>query len=197
MIRNYIQKYMEIRKKSKGFTILETLVAIFILTLSITGPLVFAQSGLRASFLARDQITAFYLAQDAIETIKNKRDQNILDGNFWLDGMIPCDYDYDKRSCNINTTTAAPEFVSCSGNGYECQPLQYTESGVNKGFFTVESGTDSQFTRTVYLYQFRGGDGYKSGQEAQIVVMVTWTSKAMSGTRKIVVQENIFNWYPE
>jgi prepilin-type N-terminal cleavage/methylation domain-containing protein len=58
-------------RTSSGFTLIETLVAIFILVLATTGPLSFAQSGLRASFVARDQVVAFYLAQDAIETIKN------------------------------------------------------------------------------------------------------------------------------
>jgi Tfp pilus assembly protein PilV len=60
-------------KNNGGFTIIESLVAIFIILLAITGPMVFTQNGLRTAFLSRDQITAFFLSQDAIETIKNYR----------------------------------------------------------------------------------------------------------------------------
>lgn len=60
-------------KNNGGFTIIESLVAIFIILLAITGPMVFTQNGLRTAFLSRDQITAFFLTQDVIETIKNYR----------------------------------------------------------------------------------------------------------------------------
>lgn len=78
-------------KNNSGFTMIESLVAIFIILLAITGPMVFAQNGLRTAFLSRDQITAFFLAQDVIESIKNYRNgqaKNIVDGTldsqYWL-----------------------------------------------------------------------------------------------------------------
>ena len=86
-MKNFIKKIIK-EKTNRGFTVLETLVAVFILVLAITGPMVFAQSGLRTAFLARDQITAFFLAQDAIETIKNIRDTNALQGNDWLEDIF-------------------------------------------------------------------------------------------------------------
>jgi prepilin-type N-terminal cleavage/methylation domain-containing protein len=77
-------------KKNSGFTMIESLVAIFIILLAITGPMVFAQNGLRTAFLSRDQITAFFLAQDVIESIKNYRNgeakkivDGTLDGSYW------------------------------------------------------------------------------------------------------------------
>jgi len=69
-------KFLNIKnnmKNNSGFTMIESLVAIFIILLAITGPMVFAQNGLRTAFLSRDQITAFFLAQDVIESIKNYR----------------------------------------------------------------------------------------------------------------------------
>jgi prepilin-type N-terminal cleavage/methylation domain-containing protein len=76
-MKKYFFKKTNIQHK-RGFTIMETLVAILILLAVITGPLAFIQSGLRASFVARDQIVAFYLAQDAMEAIKN-----ILDNTYF------------------------------------------------------------------------------------------------------------------
>lgn len=61
---------------NKGFTIVETLVAITILMISIAGPLTIAQKSLTAANQAKDQVTASYLAQDLMEYIKNARDNN-------------------------------------------------------------------------------------------------------------------------
>src|SRR3989344_9247547 len=78
-----------------GFTLVETLVAIFILSMAITSAMTVAQSSLQASFYSRDRISAYFLAGEAIEMIKNKRDENGIK-NFedpppadvhWLDGI--------------------------------------------------------------------------------------------------------------
>lgn len=183
---NPIKKYFS--SKQRGFTILETLVAVFILVLSLTGPMAFAQSGLRAAFLARDQITAFFLAQDAVETIKNIRDQNKLDGQEWLENLEDCDPSDELYTCNIDTTGASVDVQTCSSSGGLCDPMEYDP---DTGEFSISGGSeDSPFTRTIYLYET------KPDQEAMIVVMVTWESNAIAGTRKVVVQENITNWYP-
>ena len=58
----------------RGFTLLETFVAITILMFAVVGPLTIVSKALNASYDSRDQITAFYLAQDAIEYIRNVRD---------------------------------------------------------------------------------------------------------------------------
>ena len=72
--------------KKKGFTLIETLVAILILTTAIAGPLTIASRGLNAALIAKDQTTASYLAQDAIEYVRAVRDTNRLLGGDWLTG---------------------------------------------------------------------------------------------------------------
>ncbi len=65
-------KYIKFKKSySSGFTIIETLVAITILMIAIAGPITIAKKGLNASLYARDQVTASFLAQDMMESIKN------------------------------------------------------------------------------------------------------------------------------
>lgn len=193
-MKNLFKKMKSALNNERGFTILETLVAIFILTISLTGPLSFAQSGLRSAYLARDQITAFFLAQDAIETIKNMRDQNKLDqiaaggGSVpdWLSGLEACAPDDAAQPCSIDTTEPVPSVNACvSGN--ECGPLYFDEQ---YGLFTYDTigNETSLFTRTIYLHE------EVEGERAKVVVLVTWISKALSGTRKIVVEEDITNW---
>ncbi len=76
---------MTFMKTKTGFTLVETLVAITILLLAIGGPMFAVSQSLKSSYYARDQITAFYLAQDAIEYIRNLRDENALTGGTWSD----------------------------------------------------------------------------------------------------------------
>lgn len=184
-----------------GFTIIETLVAIFILLISITGPLSFAQSGLRASFDARDQVVAFYLAQDAIESIKNIRDNdslNPLNTGGWLASLesVGCVSDNGggnlNQACEIQTLdggTANIEFRNCSGSPGMCPPMRYHTGDSEYRLSDDLSGTvPSKFSRTVYIHQL-------TANEVQIIVMVTWNTSFFA-EKRVVVQENIYNWVP-
>jgi prepilin-type N-terminal cleavage/methylation domain-containing protein len=174
---------------SRGFTIIETLVAIFVLLIVTTGPLAFAQSGLRASFLARDQITAFYLAQEAIEIIKNARDSNRFSVDFdtdWLDGSSvgdcdPGDNAGDSAICNIHVPGGPIiEVEPCAS---KCSPLRYDDT--TKQFVISGGNSNSKYTRTVYLDMI-------TDYELQIIVEVSWESNLLSAPKRIIVQENIF-----
>jgi prepilin-type N-terminal cleavage/methylation domain-containing protein len=192
-----IKKIIKTKNKQRGFTLLETLVAIFILVLSITGPMSFAQSSLRTAFLARDQITAFFLAQDAIETIKNMRDDNALKEKDWLDGIEICDENFTE-DCLISIETLY-ENVSggslgdikveeCSSG--DCSAMKNDSLGRFGYTFAVGQSTDSRFTRNIYIKEI------VANAELEIVVEVSWTSNVRVGGSRIAVQENIFNWIP-
>lgn len=62
----------------KGFTLIETMVAITILTVAVSGTFFVANSSINASSIARDQLTASYFAQEGIELVRQARDNNYL-----------------------------------------------------------------------------------------------------------------------
>lgn len=74
-------------KKSDGFTLVETLVAIAVLMIGVAGPLAVASRGLNAALYSRDQMTATFLAQETMEYVKNIRDNNLENGSPWLQGL--------------------------------------------------------------------------------------------------------------
>src|SRR3989344_1991357 len=75
---------------SRGFSLIESLVAIAILILAVTGTLTIASKSISISGQARDQITAAYLAEEGMEFIRNTRDNNVLAGASWVSGLSAC-----------------------------------------------------------------------------------------------------------
>ncbi len=95
--------------KKKGFSIIEVLVSFFIL---VTGILVIYSSTnlpLRYSNEARNKIIAFYLAQEGVELVRNIRDNNFYNEEFWLNdipttntGCFIIDYIGNKEEADCN-----------------------------------------------------------------------------------------------
>lgn len=71
----------------KGFTLVETLVAITVLALALVGPFSAVENSLFGSYVARDQLVAAALAQEGVEYIRSIRDNNYLNGRSWVDGF--------------------------------------------------------------------------------------------------------------
>lgn len=69
-------------KKQKAFTLVETLTAMSIIILAILGPLTVAVYSFSYATETRDNITATYLAGEAVELLRYKRDSIHIDGTF-------------------------------------------------------------------------------------------------------------------
>jgi len=168
-------RYSHVRG-ARGFTLIETLVAISILLLSISAPLTIASKGLASSFFARDQITAFYLAQDAVEYIRNTRDNNFLSGAGWIDGLP----DTSGALFTVDTTDGVMALCPLEG----CEALDYNNT---TGFYSHNDsgGSTSIFTRSVSVQTI-------DVHEAIVSVTVSWSAGTFS--RSFSVKENILDW---
>lgn len=161
----------------RAFTLLETLVAVSVLLMALLGPFSVAQQALRSAYYARDQVTAYYLAQEGVEFVRALRDENYLTGAGWLDGIgavctgTPCIVDYPNF-----TYAACPEGV--------CPVLKVSANG---GLYNHTSGTDSPFTRYVLLTT-------SPTNPDQVIVSVTISWKSAGVSRVFTIQERLFNW---
>ncbi len=66
------------RKSVRGFTLIEALVAVTIVTFAVTGPLFTANRAIVAAQNTRLQLTASYLAQEGVEYVRAMRDDTYL-----------------------------------------------------------------------------------------------------------------------
>jgi type II secretory pathway pseudopilin PulG len=168
-----------------GFTLIETLIAVLLLVTAIAGPLTLAAKALSGALIARDEMVAFYLAQDAIEYVRYVRDSNKLatPPNSWLTGLSDCT---GAAGCAVDPTSGA--VTACSGT---CPYLKKHDDGSGAKYFsyTLGSVTPQRFLRTITLASPASG----ATTEEILTVSVSW--RAQSGvTRTIVVRENLFDW---
>jgi prepilin-type N-terminal cleavage/methylation domain-containing protein len=184
--------------RTNGFTLIETLVAILILTIAIAGPLTIASRSLNSALIAKDQMTAQYLAQDAIEYIRYARDTNSLSGGDWFTG--------GGAHGGIDLT----QCLSTTGNLSGCQfdtyndpflfgtpraPTACTLAGgcsVNIYRYALGLGavTDAgQFYRTVIITTPIG----TNADDARIEVDIKWTSVGKH-KQQIQIVEDVLNW---
>ncbi len=159
-----------------GFTLVEILVAISILSIAILATFTAVSQSLRATNFSEDQIIAYHLADEALEYIRNKRDSNAIQhivafgsGNTygWLSGItVPC-----TTACYVDVPNDA--ITACSGNAASCPVLSYGTSGQYNGLYQYTSGTGTMYKRSVALTMI-------NATEASFVVTVSWTAQNIS-----------------
>jgi len=72
---------------NKSFTILEVILAIFILTVAVFASFSLIQQTVVGVSLNQSKLIAYYLSQEGVENIRNIRDTNWLQGKDWLEGI--------------------------------------------------------------------------------------------------------------
>lgn len=190
------------RSHQKGFTLLETLVAVFILTLALTGPIYIASLAIRGSVESRDNISAYHLAEEAIEAIRNKRDEISLQTSIspanWLYGItggVGCINPAVVASpvkCYMtrDATTGDYSFTVCN-DGEDCPPLLFNPTGAviygQTGLLQAEAAS-SKFIREVYL-QVAPQDGatdVNALREVDVYVTIKWQDRGRQRSFQIV-----------
>ena len=173
----------------RGFTIVESLVAIGILSLSILATFTSVAGSLQLSSTSKDQITAFFLAQEGMESIRNIIDNNTLSylaggGNDWLDGISelntdPCWFGTGKI-CSVDSTNGILAFCGLAAGS--CPYL-------NQDSVSGKIGYDGGWTPTNFKREIRIAS--INANEIMVFVNMSWVNHGV--TKSIEVTENFFN----
>jgi type II secretory pathway pseudopilin PulG len=174
---------------STGFTLVETMVAISLLTIAIVAPMSLTTQSLSSAYYARDQITAFHLAQEAIESIRHARDRNVLKNALGITEANGDPINLLKgfpanlsKPFTIDTTTDAMN--TCSGT---CPALKKTPEGL----YNYSSGTVTPFVRSINATFINNGT--EPQDEIRLTVTVTWQSGSLH-SRSFVISNNLYRW---
>jgi len=171
--------------QNHGFTLIETLVAVSLLVMSVAAPMTLASQSLSSAFYARDQVTAFHLAQEALESIRAVRDGNALANAQGtpvdlLEG-IP-----NTNNQPFTVDTRDNDMQLCTGT---CDRLR--SDGEFFGYGIGGAWQDTRFTRTVRV-EFVGGNQ----NEVAVSVEVRWQTGKFQ-ERSFTISENLYRWVPD
>lgn len=202
---------------NKGFTLLEVIIAIFLITVGITAVLLLITKTLGAMSLSFSQLKAAYLAQEGIEVIRNIRDTNWVEGNEWKDlnksGAVTLSEHIDCPSvfyidpvfdavainvapgqCGLAKITEAISLVTFTSGNLNDQTF-YTPWPISNCTDTLDSGSSSgdaiptPFSRYVEICYALDADNV---EYMKVKSIVTWQAKGKD--YEISAEEHLYNW---
>lgn len=177
---------VNVRWRVTGFTIVEVLVAVTLLTAVIAGTLWTSAEALKLSGYARSQITAIYLAQEPIEYIRGVRDSNIIQGNDWLQDLDEC----ENSDCiiDVRLDVSDPDAVQACSDA--CENIKFNQSSGLYGYGDGGDWIDTGYVRSVRINK-PATESSITDDEAAIDVTISWQGKV--GARTFSLRDNIYN----
>ena len=174
----------------RGFTILEVIVAIFVLTVAVGGSFVLIQQTLIAASLAQSKLAAHYLAQEGIEIVRNIRDTNWLKQRsdelnfFWDTDIIPLELPLgESRDCIADyNDDGLSDFV-------EEKPLNLDDNG----FYSYAYGDPTPFERKITITKLDLLEtSYPDDYKLRVRVRVEWSERGRD--HWVEASEDLYNW---
>jgi prepilin-type N-terminal cleavage/methylation domain-containing protein len=184
-------QFFKKNNKQNGFTLVETLIALFIFSLSVIVVMAVLSTGISSTIYARDKTTATYLAEEGIEYFRNMRDTKMLYSADKQVGWADFVYKLDAAGCDdaagcyflngggTTNLTVTPCSGACPNLWYYYGTYDYNNSGVKTVFIrkmTYEPLWDNQVL----------------GDEIKITSEVLWKQQGKTNSMKF--SENISDW---
>ncbi len=149
--------------KNSGFTIIEIIITLSILSFSIIGVYGIFAPIASSTYNISNRFTAVYLAQEGFEIIRNLRDYNFINSQNWSDELLAC-----ELGCQLDyktgTTQENPENQLREYNAGEFLMIN------PDGFYGYDTGgANTIFQRKVTITPQASTDVLR------VLVEVTWT----------------------
>ncbi|MCX6721221.1 MAG: prepilin-type N-terminal cleavage/methylation domain-containing protein [Candidatus Staskawiczbacteria bacterium] len=161
-------------KNKKGFTIIELMITIFILSFAVVG--IFAAFSVMASLVydATDRLIAAYLGQEGMEIVRNIRDSNWLNidagaNASWLDGLSDdaINYSVDCHSIGCEADYLATNLATWSDR------YLFLKNGI---YSYDQTGSPTKFKRKIKIEPLTDVDG-SSNHIIKVIVETSWDQK--------------------
>lgn len=180
-----------LKEESSGFTLIETIAAIGIISIGFVGSLILlTKSSAQATYI-KNRVVAIHLAAEGIEGIRNVRDTNFLGGKDWLNnltnaqvgsevsGVIDLDFINNKNKVFDENVDEKRECLNWNGTYY---------------FHTTGPtySCNTNFYRKIILTKKSESISGESVEYLEVKSIVRWKEKGI--TKSLTVIDNLYDW---
>lgn len=182
-----------------GFTLVESLFSILILTFTITGLMTILSNSLFSARYSKDEITANYLLQEVADYVRNDRDATVFLGGSWDDftghytECLVILGSGDGCFLDVNDTKDITDDKITICDGGDCPVLYYDENAIDRSFYnykvTNSNGDDNlktNFIRKITVEEGQGNDEFK------LTVNISWKNGSSILNRSL--STILMNW---
>ena len=161
-----------------------------------------ASRALASARYAKEQVTAYYLAQEGIELVRAIRDgKTLIDPPLHLnenEGSQPWIGDpgqvnlcYSTEGCTINSINMTVRSCNSFSPASSCGLLSID----GNGFYVDTVGSSSGYYRVIKIKMISNEGNPNGGDnEAVITSTVTWQSSVVGGVKSVVVVDHLTKW---
>ena len=180
------------KKKNTGFTLVETLVALFVFSVTVLAVMMALTRGISSTIYAKDKVVAEYLSQEGIEYFRNMRDTFQLYTDDKNDGWLQFIKKLEEAHCEENgcyfdnnednffgQLTTDIKVLPCDKN---CPNFLYD---AQLGKYNYNKGSESTFSRRMLLTVI---------DDNNVKITSETTYRSGSNTNTVSLSENLSNW---
>lgn len=185
----FIKSYSTFLKRSpeysRGFTLVESLFAIFILTFTITGLMTIVSNSLFSSRYSKDEITVNYLLQEVIDSVRNDRDTTVFINNNWSSFVGHYDNCIGDSGCYFDVNADNISRKVCIESSNLCPSLYYNENSTESFYnYTDTDKVKTNFIRKIVVKP--------EGDTMTVTVTVNWKNGGVNMSRSL--STSFLNW---
>lgn len=197
---------IDTQKSQSGFSLVETLVAITILLIVISGPMSISTSSARSTSFASEQVIAFFLAQEGAELAQKTRDDLLLHkfltpgtsgyiANPWsivMDDSSGAEYAncFSSVGCGLeitdDSTGTLKTPIRC--DGFDCLLYYNPTAKRSKYTYTQSGGTQTGFSRSIKMSLITPDD-------VKIESRVSWRTGNQRKSQEVIVESYLYDVY--
>lgn len=185
-----MNRYLKSIAQPSGQTLLEVMIALFVLTSGFLGILSLLSQSIFLSKTIGNQAIATYLASEGIETAKNLIDRDVYEnlagaGGGWgacFNGNVDFELDYTTTNCAAMHSFGDPDSAD----------YLYFDPTTNTYFYSFDGagGSPSIFKREVKVVQ-----NPANPDEITVQSIVYWNVGTVS-QQSISLEDDFYDWYP-